>query len=82
MITMDLNYDNQCRDAFYRNDKVAQGADGKPLAGMFKADPAKSNQYETKADVMVWSLGPDRQADPNQPANVGLNKDNILSWQQ
>jgi len=82
IITMDLNYDNQSRDAFFRNDKVAQGADGKPLAGMFKADPTKPNTYEVKADVMVWSLGPDRQADLNIPANVGVNKDNILSWQQ
>jgi type II secretion system protein G len=82
MITMDLNYDNACRDAFYRNDKVAQDPTGKPLYGMFKADPAKANQYEVKADVLIWSMGPDMQADPAKAANEGVNKDNILSWQQ
>jgi type II secretion system protein G len=81
IITMDLNYDNACRDAFYRNDKVSQDATGKPLMGLMKPSPNANNQYECKADVMVWSLGPDRQADPNLPANQGVNKDNILSWQ-
>jgi hypothetical protein len=82
IISMDLNYDNQCRDAFFKNDAVAQGPDGKPLAGMFKGDPNRPNTYEVKTDVMVWSLGPDRQADPAKPLNAELNKDNILSWQQ
>jgi hypothetical protein len=25
-------------------------------------------------------LGPDKMADPVQPANAGFNKDNITSW--
>jgi hypothetical protein len=31
--------------------------------------------------VMVWSAGPDGKIDPLVPANTGVNKDNILSWQ-
>jgi hypothetical protein len=30
---------------------------------------------------MVWSAGPDGKMDSTVPANQGLNKDNILSWQ-
>ena len=30
---------------------------------------------------MVWSAGPDGKIDPTAPANSGVNKDNILSWQ-
>jgi prepilin-type N-terminal cleavage/methylation domain-containing protein len=30
--------------------------------------------------VMVWSFGPDGKADPNTKANQGVNKDNVLSW--
>ena len=30
--------------------------------------------------VMVWSAGPDKKVDPKSKANVGANKDNILSW--
>jgi hypothetical protein len=36
---------------------------------------------------MIWSRGPDGQADPNQAgdinrkANKGLNKDNVIGWQ-
>ena len=29
---------------------------------------------------MVWSAGPDKLVDPNVKANVGANKDNVLSW--
>jgi len=78
IITLDLNYDNSSRDAFYRGDKVAQDDKGKGLKGLFKAG---KDSYECRADVMVWSLGPDRAADPARNADEGFNKDNILSWQ-
>jgi hypothetical protein len=29
---------------------------------------------------MVWSLGPDGNADANTKANLGANKDNVTSW--
>jgi len=29
---------------------------------------------------MVWSLGPDGQANVNIAADKGVNRDNVLSW--
>jgi len=81
IITLDLNYDDQCRDGFYRNQIVsADGATGKGWNGLFKADAADPNSFESRSPVMVWSLGPDGLADPAQKANAGVNRDNILSW--
>jgi prepilin-type N-terminal cleavage/methylation domain-containing protein len=82
IITIDLNYDKQSRDGFYRNDAVSadRKAGGKQgLNGHFKA-ASQPNTFEIRQDVMVWSLGPDGLVDPNQSANAGANKDNILSW--
>jgi prepilin-type N-terminal cleavage/methylation domain-containing protein len=83
MITLDMNADGRCRDAFYRRSKVAflKGATG--YDGLFDyVDPTGlSDDFEANAAVMVWSLGPDGQADPAASANAGFNKDNILSWQ-
>lgn len=79
IITLDLNYDNSCRDGFYRGDRVAADpkAPGKGLNGFVKAG---TDSWEQRVGVMVWSLGPDRMADASQPANLGANKDNITSW--
>lgn len=81
IITLDLDYNNSCRDAFYRGSSVSEDpkAAGKGLAGLFAVSGKDS--FEARVPVMVWSLGPDRQADPNVKANLGVNKDNILSWQ-
>lgn len=76
IITIDLNYDGQCRDGFYRSDRVSNGG----LNGLFKANKSQANGFDFRGEVMVWSLGPDGLADPNVPANQGANKDNILSW--
>jgi len=72
IITIDLNDDNKCVDALYS--KVSDGAPV-GLSRKTAADP-----WELNAPVMVWSFGPDGQADPNAPANQGVNKDNILGW--
>jgi prepilin-type N-terminal cleavage/methylation domain-containing protein len=77
IISMDLNYDGSTRDAFYRADKVNEGANGKNLTGAFKAG---KEAYETKTGVLVWSLGPDRMANDQKGADLDENKDNILSW--
>lgn len=77
IITLDMNYDNNTRDAFYRNVRVALDGAGKTLTGLFTAD---KEAYETKNGVMVWSMGPDRQATQLQPANADVNKDNLLTW--
>lgn len=74
IITIDLNYDKLCRDGFYSLPAVSNGG----LNGLTKS--AKANAYEYRGDVMVWSAGPDGQANSTIAGNLGVNKDNILSW--
>lgn len=74
IITMDLNGDNQCRDACYSLPVVSGGG----LNGLIQQS---DGSYACHGNVMVWSAGPDGQINPNAPANTGANKDNILSWQ-
>jgi prepilin-type N-terminal cleavage/methylation domain-containing protein len=78
IISLDLDYSNSTRDALYRGDKVSKDpATGKGFNGLFQAE---KDSWECHSDVMVWSLGPDRMATVNQPANQPPNKDNIRTW--
>lgn len=81
IITLDLDYNNQCRDAFYRNDTVSSipGQPTKGYNGLFKAKDIAA-VFEARVPVMVWSMGPDGYANANDSAIAGANKDNILSW--
>ena len=85
VITIDLNYDEKARDGFYRSPTVSQvpGDPNRGLNGLILSI-LKNGQhvFEANSPVMVWSAGPDKQIDPNVPANAGANKDNILSWKQ
>jgi prepilin-type N-terminal cleavage/methylation domain-containing protein len=72
IITIDLNADDNCRDGFYRNGAVSNGASG--LAG-------SGNNFEVRASSMVWSFGPDGTADASVGAIQGRNKDNVTSWE-
>jgi prepilin-type N-terminal cleavage/methylation domain-containing protein len=87
VISMDLNYDEQCQDAFYSLQTVSQNP---PLPaaysqtgfnGLFNPNAAASDNYLYHGKVMVWSAGPDKGIDPTVPANQGVNKDNVVSWQ-
>ena len=82
VISLDLGYDEQCRDEFYRRAAVSGlgGTNANPgLNGLVNPDGTPDNfQYHGK--VMVWSAGPDKAIDPKLPADQGANKDNILSW--
>jgi type II secretion system protein G len=83
IITLDLNYDDRCRDGFYSLDAVSATAPGSRSGhnGLFKFnEKARPNTFEYRGAVMVWSLGPDGAADPTVPATQGVNRDNILSW--
>jgi prepilin-type N-terminal cleavage/methylation domain-containing protein len=87
VITVDLNYDGKARDAFYRSKGVSEdGNSTAPLkGGLIGLSPALVNGtpvYEANSPVMVWSAGPDGTIDPNEKADKGANKDNILSWKQ
>jgi prepilin-type N-terminal cleavage/methylation domain-containing protein len=75
IISIDLNYDDRCRDAIYRQTLVSQGG----LNGLINNG---SGIYENNSGVMVWSAGPDRMASNLKDAVTPPNKDNVLSWKQ
>jgi prepilin-type N-terminal cleavage/methylation domain-containing protein len=79
VISMDLSYDDQCKDAFYSLDKVSHGG----LNGLVNPDgtSATTDNWQYRGKVMVWSAGPDKKIDNSSPANAGLNRDNVVSWQ-
>ena len=80
IITLDLNYDGRCRDAFYRLAGVSWAGSGdKGLNGLVCV-PGSGDDFEVARKVMVWSFGPDGKANPQQRTNEGDNRDNILSW--
>jgi prepilin-type N-terminal cleavage/methylation domain-containing protein len=81
IITIDLDYNDQCRDGLYRYDAVSAdptGGNSGGLNGHFRAKGADT--FELRTPVMVWSVGPDGMALPTVKANAGVNKDNVLSW--
>jgi prepilin-type N-terminal cleavage/methylation domain-containing protein len=84
IISMDLNYDEKCMDAFYRRSAVSRQSAGKPdgINGLFNAKDSSgaSDDFSFTGGVMVWSRGTDKLADPAVGANIGPNKDNLLSW--
>ena len=83
IISMDLNYDGMCQDAFYCRAAVSQQVGTTGWNGLVSSgNPQILNDYKYRGTVMVWSAGPDGKIDPNVPANQGFNKDNVLSWQQ
>ena len=82
VITVDLSYDERCRDEFYRRAAVSglAGTNANPgFNGLVNPDGTPDN-FLFYGKVMVWSAGPDRTITTNLPANQGANKDNILSW--
>jgi len=82
IISLDLNYDDQCQDAFYCN-SIVSSQNGSPTTGYngLSSPGNIANHFQYHGKVMVWSAGPDGRVDPGAPANSGVNKDNILSWQ-
>jgi prepilin-type N-terminal cleavage/methylation domain-containing protein len=73
VITMDLNYDELCEDAFYELPAVSDNN----LSALIKAP---DGNYAYRGKVMVWSAGPDGAIDKSNGAGTA-NKDNVLSWQ-
>lgn len=78
IVTLDLNYDNKCRDGFYRLDSVSKSGTGNVGVNGLIASGAK-DMWELSGTVMAWSFGPDGKIGLNN-ANTGFNKDNVLSW--
>jgi prepilin-type N-terminal cleavage/methylation domain-containing protein len=81
VITINLNADNQTRDAFYGLTTVSgpSGNSSPGLNGLTDSDGTPDN-FRFHGNVMVWSAGPDGKVDPTVVANDGVNSDNILSW--
>mgnify|MGYP000859090456 FL=1 len=90
IITIDLNFDDKARDAFYCQQAVSEdpadankGLNGLILKRDSNGNPAPVNGrrvFEANAPVMVWSAGPDTRIDPHAKATQGANKDNVVSW--
>jgi type II secretory pathway pseudopilin PulG len=83
VITIDVNDDNQCKDAFYSLSIVSgpNGGNSSPGANGLVNPDGTADNFRFHGNVMVWSAGPDGKADPAVSANMGVNEDNILSWQ-
>jgi prepilin-type N-terminal cleavage/methylation domain-containing protein len=85
IISMDLNYDGQCVDAFYGLSAVSQNGQ----QGLVNPNPtAQPNNYQFHGTVMVWSMGPNGPGTPSassfsptNSANASINKNHIVSWQ-
>jgi len=80
VISMDLNYDEQTWDGFYGKTAVSQQSGNTGYNGLINPNGVADN-FLYHGKVMVWSAGPDGKIDPTIPANAGVNKDNVVSWQ-
>ncbi len=84
VITLDLNNDEKCRDSFYSAPAVSADPSNpnRGLNGLIRtaATIPGGPFFEANAPLMVWSAGPDKMVEPGKPANLGANKDNVLSW--
>jgi len=84
VITLDLNMDEKCDDAFYSRQSVSQvvpvvapgtlGYDG------LSSPTGSGNTWQYSGSAMVWSAGIDKRIDGLAKATQGLNKDNLCSW--
>jgi prepilin-type N-terminal cleavage/methylation domain-containing protein len=81
IITLDLNSDEKCMDAFYRLQAVSQSSGSAGHFGLVNTKGGQNN-FEYNGKIMVWSVGPDGMIDPGNKANLGANKDNIITWGQ
>jgi prepilin-type N-terminal cleavage/methylation domain-containing protein len=79
IITVDMNDDNKCVDAFYRLNSVSSKSGNVGHYGLSMPPGVTGNNFELHQPVMIWSAGPNRTYDTGT-ANAGLNRDNILSW--
>jgi len=68
IVSLDLDQDGRTIDGFY---------------GVLRKSAKPALTTDIKAEVLVWSFGPDGRADPGSTAGLkgGANKDNIVSWE-
>lgn len=88
VISMDLNYDEQCKDAFYSQASVSGpgGANSNPGINGLTEPSGTTDNFQFHGKVMVWSAGPlvngKAMVDPANRANQGINKNHVVSWAQ
>jgi len=77
IVTLDLNGDDSCADSFYG------GLTGGDAVGLTRVPPLPANPGTNvlRGTVMIWSFGPDGEANIGVGAKEGPNKDNVLGWQ-
>jgi len=82
IISMDLNYDENTRDIFYQYQAVSTNSGANGLNGLINTvnSSGKSDDFQYHGGVMVWSLGPDKKANPTQHGDQSENRDNVISW--
>jgi hypothetical protein len=84
IISMDLNYNDNTQDAFYKLKAVSQLTPSSPqgINGLVNItdNSGATDDYEYHGGVMVWSMGPDGKADQGEHADQDENKDNVISW--
>ena len=87
IITIDINGDKKCRDAFYKLVSVSENASVLGSKSYllrapppYDSDEARDSFEVPNVTVTIWSFGPDGKADKTQKANEGVNKDNLTSW--
>jgi prepilin-type N-terminal cleavage/methylation domain-containing protein len=90
IISMDLNYDGQCQDAFYGLQKVSQQNAAQGYNGLVNSTDAGGNgdDFRFHGTVMVWSMGPKGPGsgslssfDTTKLATDQANKNHVGSWQ-
>ena len=81
IISMDLNYDEQCSDTVYSKQNVSQSSGQTGFNGLFNPTTGgNTDNFLYHGKVMVWSAGPDKNLSFSVKADQGVNKDNVLSW--
>lgn len=78
IITLDLNRDGKCRDAFHVLPSESLPVVTNGIAWI--AVSTNTGSFDSAGKVLVWSFGPDGKADFRLGADQGVNKDNILGW--
>lgn len=74
VISLDANQDGMVRDAFYSYPSM--------FSAKLPTCLIKTNGlFQLRGKVMVWSRGPDGKINFTVPANNGVNKDNVISWE-
>jgi len=79
-ISFDMNDDGRCMDAYYRRVSVSERQVGDNVGFYGLSRMQAGDNFEASGSVMIWSAGPDQKYNPQEKANTGVNKDNVLSW--